>query len=137
MREDGTDLAAFDRGALLATAEEGRAGVLSNIFSVRTLGLTGALPPRQQADYMSGILIGHEISSMSAVMKNKIFAAGNRDTPIVLVGEDELCLRYTRALKLHGYENVRIAADAMQHGLWKIAEKAFQKKQNASSPSWR
>ncbi|MFL6304112.1 MAG: 2-dehydro-3-deoxygalactonokinase [Candidatus Sulfotelmatobacter sp.] len=127
IRDGSTDLAAFERGASLAATENGRAGVLSNIFSVRTLGLTGALPPEQQADYLSGILIGHEISSMSQVLKSKIFTAGNLDTPIVLIGEDELCLRYSRALKMHGYENIRIAADAMQRGLWKTSLEAFQK----------
>lgn len=120
------DLAAFDRGAMLAAADEGRAGVLSNVFSVRTLGLTGALSPEEQADYLSGILIGHEVFSMTTVLNRRIFAVGSLHTPIVLVGEHELCLRYYRALKLHGYENIRIAEQAMQRGLWKIAVDAFQ-----------
>jgi 2-dehydro-3-deoxygalactonokinase len=126
MQEGVTDLAAFDRGASLAATEEGRAGTLSNIFSVRTLGLTGSLRPEQQADYLSGILIGHEICSMSEMMKSKIFAAGALRTPIVLAGEDGLCHRYSRALSLHGYEDIRIVADAMQRGLWKIFVEAFR-----------
>ena len=53
------DMAAFERGLKVAGAPEGRAGVLSTIFSTRALGLTGELAPASQADYLSGLLIGH------------------------------------------------------------------------------
>src|SRR4051812_32089105 len=47
------DLAAFDRGAALAGSPDGRLGVLSTMFSARTLGLVGELPGEAQADYLS------------------------------------------------------------------------------------
>lgn len=49
----------------MAQGGDTQQGLLSHIFSSRTLGLTGALPASAQADYLSGILIGHEISAPS------------------------------------------------------------------------
>ena len=62
------DMAAFERGLKVA-APEGRAGVLSTIFSTRALGLTGELAPASQADYLSGLLIGHEIAALAAMLR--------------------------------------------------------------------
>src|SRR5262249_18398397 len=56
------DLPAFDRGVEVVRSPESRAGVLSTIFSTRTLGLIGALPAEAQSDYLSGLLIGHEVA---------------------------------------------------------------------------
>ena len=63
------DMAAFERGLKVAGAPEGRAGVLSTIFSTRALGLTGELAPASQADYLSGLLIGHEIAALAAMLR--------------------------------------------------------------------
>jgi 2-dehydro-3-deoxygalactonokinase len=41
-------------------------GVLSNIFSVRTFALTDGLSAEEQGDYLSGLLIGHEINTLRA-----------------------------------------------------------------------
>src|SRR5262249_49070945 len=66
MRRAATpDLAAFDRGVAVARSGEARAGILSTMFSTRTLGLVGALAPEAQADYLSGLLIGHEIAALA------------------------------------------------------------------------
>ncbi|MGS0758530.1 2-dehydro-3-deoxygalactonokinase, partial [Roseateles sp. GG27B] len=58
--ESGADAtnAAFLRGLEVAQTVEGRAGVLSTIFSTRTLGLTGVLNGAGQREYLSGLLIG-------------------------------------------------------------------------------
>src|SRR4051812_21766081 len=58
------DLDAFDRGVAVARSPEGRLGVLSTVFSARTLGLVGALAAEAQADYLSGLLIGHEVAAL-------------------------------------------------------------------------
>ena len=50
---------AFDRGVHVALSNDGQRGVLSTLFSARTLGLTAQLAPDQQPDYLSGLLIGH------------------------------------------------------------------------------
>jgi len=119
MQRDGApDDAAFLRGAGVANTADGRAGMLSNIFSSRTLGLTGELSPRAQADYLSGLLIGHEIAALLAL------ADGPLTTRIALIGDDFLCQRYQRVLALYGVQQVEIAAAATEHGLWKLAQHA-------------
>ncbi|MEN0108323.1 MAG: 2-dehydro-3-deoxygalactonokinase, partial [Pseudomonas sp.] len=58
------DAAAFDRGVQVALSKEGEIGPLSTVFSARTLGLTGMLNGAEQPDYLSGLLIGHELVAL-------------------------------------------------------------------------
>lgn len=117
MRSPATpDHRAFDRGVKVARSPEGRAGVLSTMFSARTLGLVGALPPEAQADYLSGVLIGHELCALELL--------GERLDQVVLVGSDELCQRYRRALSVLGHAPAAIAASATERGLWCVARTA-------------
>lgn len=103
---------AFDRGVHVALSTDGERGVLSTLFSARTLGLTGALAPDQQPDYLSGLLIGHELAGLPGSAKH---------TPIVLVGAAPLCARYQRALALCGFAHVSLAQEATERGLWQLA----------------
>jgi len=119
MQRDGApDEAAFLRGAGVTKTADGRAGMLSNIFSSRTLGLTGELSPRAQADYLSGLLIGHEIAALLALADGRLHAR------IALIGDDMLCRRYLQVLALYGVTQVEIAPAATEHGLWKLARHA-------------
>ena len=122
-RDAAPDHAAFERGLRVAQSAEGRAGMLSNIFSSRTLGLVGELAPRSQPDYLSGLLIGHEIAALKSTRE----AAGCAPSPhIILIGDDKLCARYQVALNLYGLNlnGIDIAAQATETGLWKIALQA-------------
>jgi 2-dehydro-3-deoxygalactonokinase len=110
------DDAAFDRGVEVARSPHGRAGVLSTMFSTRTLGLVGALAAEAQADYLSGVLIGHELAALDSL--------GDRPAHIVLVGTDALCRRYRRALAAFGHAAVAIAEHATERGLWRVAAAA-------------
>jgi 2-dehydro-3-deoxygalactonokinase len=102
------DLLAFDRGVQVAGSAAGKAGILSSIFSVRTLGIMGGLSPE-------GLSRLHgEQPPLAKVLSEAI----------VLVGEDSLCARYLRALKLYGHKDVQIVANATQRGLWEIALQA-------------
>jgi 2-dehydro-3-deoxygalactonokinase len=117
MRRTATpDHRAFDRGVEVARSPQGRAGVLSTMFSTRALGLIGALAAEAQADYLSGVLIGHEIAALAQL--------GEHLDPIVLVGSDDLCQRYQRALSAFGHAPPVIAAGATERGLWRIASSA-------------
>ena len=109
------DLAAFDRGIEVARSPAGRAGVLSTMFSARTLGLVGALAAEAQADYLSGVLIGHELAALAQL--------GEPLDAIVLAGGDALCQRYQRALAAFGHP-AAIAPDATERGLWRVAHAA-------------
>lgn len=113
---------AFDRGVQVAESA-GHLGVLSNIFSVRTFGLTGQLTGKEQADYLSGLLIGHEINAVSTLVAQTSSSA--KELPhILLAGESSLCARYQRALELRHYKNIGVVADATTRGLWEIAVRA-------------
>lgn len=103
---------AFDRGVQVARSQDGQRGVLSTLFSTRTLGLTGELTPEQQPDYLSGLLIGHELAGLPARA---------RQQPIILVGAAALCTRYQRALALCGFGHVSLAPEASERGLWQLA----------------
>jgi 2-dehydro-3-deoxygalactonokinase len=113
--------ASFARGAGVALSSAGINGPLSTIFSSRTLGLTGELDGAAQADYLSGLLIGHEIAALRASRAQQGLALNPR---IVLIGDESLCVRYRQALELQGLDNAVIAAQATERGLWKIAQQA-------------
>jgi len=116
------DAAAFERGIDLACSI-GSKGVLSDIFTTRTLALVGILAPEQQADYLSGILIGHEVHAMIRSRPDPNLRIIPQ-APITLVGEENLCLRYAATLKRLGYAEVRFAREAMQQGLWEVGIQA-------------
>lgn len=108
---------AFARGLAVARGSDAALGLLSHLFSTRTLGLTGALAPTAQADYLSGLLIGHEVASLACVQPQ------GPATPqrLVLCGEPDLCRRYATALQAHGFAPPAIATQATATGLWQIA----------------
>lgn len=110
------DPAAFERGLRVAGGPEGAAGPLSTIFSTRTLGLIGALPPTSQADYLSGLLIGHEIAALAELLR-----ARQARPRFLLCGEPDLCRRYTQALLHHGLSEPTWAEQATARGLWRLA----------------
>ncbi|QXI27751.1 2-dehydro-3-deoxygalactonokinase [Pseudomonas vanderleydeniana] len=114
--------AAFDRGVQVARSDEGARGPLSTLFSARTLGLTHELSPAEQTDYLSGLLIGHELAALSDVQRRRRHVA---DLPsILLIGNAQLCARYRRALGSCGFDRVDLAEHATERGLWHLAEAA-------------
>jgi len=117
------DADAFDRGVHVALSDEGAAGPLSTIFSCRTLGLTGALSPGAQPDYLSGLLIGHELVALSALQRQR-HAPNTELPPIILIGNAQLCARYSRALAACGFAQVTLAEQATERGLWQLAVQA-------------
>jgi 2-dehydro-3-deoxygalactonokinase len=113
------DAPAFDRGVQIAQSADGELGVLSTLFSARTLGLTGELSPTAQADYLSGLMIGHELAALASVQRRR---RNNPNLPsIILIGNAQLCARYSRALDACGFANVTLAEQATERGLWQLA----------------
>jgi 2-dehydro-3-deoxygalactonokinase len=110
---------AFDRGVQVALSADGEIGVLSTVFSARSLGLTGELSATAQADYLSGLLIGHELSALASLQRRR------RNTvhlpSIILIGNSQLCTRYSRALDACGFARVTQAEQATERGLWQLA----------------
>ncbi|RCS28615.1 2-keto-3-deoxy-galactonokinase [Rhodanobacter denitrificans] len=111
------DDAAFRRGAATAR-DSGAAGVLSRVFSARTLMLDGTLAPASVADYLSGLLIGDEL--------RVALAAGWIDArePLLMVGDAALCSRYLKAAEAYGLQLTRAPDATTARGLWLIAVEA-------------
>jgi 2-dehydro-3-deoxygalactonokinase len=108
------DPAAFRRGVgygLSADAELPR-----KLFSARSLGLFGDIPPEGLADYLSGLLLGAEIRDALDQWPGP--------AAIGLIGEPGLCERYRRALQIAGVRAHVAAADATPRGLWRVAASA-------------
>ena len=118
---DRMDTEAFLRGVNNARLK-GQAGVLATIFSARTLGLTGQLAGQQQPDYLSGLLIGHELAGLDAVLvqhQSKLDGHALR-----LIGNEALCGRYQLALAQFGCTEAELVRQATERGLWRIATQA-------------
>lgn len=101
---------AFDAGVDSARRGAGR-DLQGQLFAVRTLGLTGGLAPAALPDYLSGLLIGHELEAGLAT----------RGAALALVGEPALCRRYTRALQRFGVVPDCIADNTAHAGLWQLS----------------
>ena len=120
---------AFARGV----AAGGDGALTHQLFSVRTLALTGELAPEALPDYLSGLLIGHELSQELGSQQRqkpgqKLAAAGGEgeaEAPpagYTLIGDPTLCARYARAFVLLGEAAPPVLANSAPRGLWRIAE---------------
>jgi 2-dehydro-3-deoxygalactonokinase len=118
---DRPDTEAFLRGVNIAR-EKGQAGPLATVFSTRTLGLTGSLKSEQQPDYLSGLLIGHELAGLDAVLAQQ--QTGLAGHALRLIGNEALCERYRLALAQFGCTQAELVKQATEHGLWRIATQA-------------
>ncbi|MEO6919169.1 MAG: 2-dehydro-3-deoxygalactonokinase [Collimonas sp.] len=107
----------FERGLQVAQTPAGQTGVLSTIFSTRTLGLTGVLDGAGQREYLSGLLIGHEIAALQHMLQAQERLPGK----VMLVGETGLCERYAQVLRAYGFDNIEVVQQATERGLWQLA----------------
>ncbi|MCC8393955.1 2-dehydro-3-deoxygalactonokinase [Paraburkholderia sp. MMS20-SJTR3] len=118
---DRPDTEAFVRGVNIAR-EKGQAGVLATMFSTRTLGLTGELAAEAQPDYLSGLLIGHELAGLEAVLTQQNSSLAQQSPR--LIGNDALCERYRLALAQFGCLRAEPVRHATERGLWRVAVEA-------------
>ncbi len=111
------DAQVYQRG-VQAARDSGPRGIADQLFSVRSLVLSGELPATNSLDYLSGLLIGEELRSALSGL-----AASSVPTP-VLLGDAALCARYRHAFSLFGIESVRSIDNPGIAGLWRIAQAA-------------
>ncbi|HEX7641934.1 MAG TPA: 2-dehydro-3-deoxygalactonokinase [Burkholderiaceae bacterium] len=116
---DMHDMQAFAAG-VDAARDTKAPGLTHQLFTARTLPLTGRMRGEAAADYLSGMLIGHEIEAGLAWRD----AAGLAVAPLVLIGEPELCRRYSRALERFGMHADLLLPNTAPAGLWSLAHKA-------------
>ena len=112
------DELALERG-VRASLRDG-AALTHDLFSVRTLALTGALARDGVGDYLSGLLLGAEIAAGGRWLRRRARAA----SPVILVGEAALCERYERALACAGIDATMAPPHAAARGLWRVARRA-------------
>lgn len=112
---DSADDAALVRGVRASLRDD--AALSRDLFSARTLALTGALASEGVADYLSGLLLGAEIAAARRWLEQQQLAGAT----VTLIGDATLCARYRQALELAGVVSVSGPADAAARGLWKIA----------------
>ncbi|HEX4893901.1 MAG TPA: 2-dehydro-3-deoxygalactonokinase [Hyphomicrobiaceae bacterium] len=114
-RDGGISDAGFRRG-IAASADNGLGpgGLLSRIFSTRTLGLFGELAPEDAAGYLSGLLIGSEM--------REGLRQGARE--IVIAGSHELEEHYKVAADELGVAAILAPPDCAVPGLVAIARRA-------------
>jgi 2-dehydro-3-deoxygalactonokinase len=87
-------------------------GLGHQLFAVRTLGLFKQLTSEQLPDYLSGLLIGHELAA-------ELKAAPQR---LALVGDPALCGRYAQALEHLGRPAPLLLDNTAPAGLWALAQ---------------
>ena len=113
---DQPDWEAFDRGLAVAASPAGRGGIQGTAFSARTLVMTGRLAPDQVEDYLSGLLIGHELSGVATSW------LGDARNPVLLCGNIDLNDRYRRALERRGVPVALAVPDCAAAGMWQVAQ---------------
>jgi 2-dehydro-3-deoxygalactonokinase len=123
MSTERTDPAASELGFAkgLEAARASSPGDLPHqLFATRTLGLTKRLPDNALADYLSGLLVGHELVSGLAASR----AARDSGAPLVLIGDAALGRRYARALEIFDIAVHATLESTAARGLWELARAA-------------
>ena len=110
------DTRAFARGLEGAAAE---GGLLQRLFSARTLALFDRLAAPEVPDYLSGLLIGTEVSeALSQVSRQE------PSSEITVIGGDALTARYLAALAHFGLPARAAEPAVTATGLYAIARQA-------------
>lgn len=117
MRETVPDGAGFSRGVATGIALPNGGALLNRIFGARTYGLFDRMPATALADYLSGMLIGAEITEATRTMQT-------HGRPIVIVGSTALNARYSVALRQTDRASAIASPDASALGHFRIAKMA-------------
>jgi len=112
------DADAFERAVYYSHSDP--FGLSAQLFSARTLALFDRVAPTGIGDYISGLLIGHEIYTAEKALA----ARGVQPDAVTLIGEVALMRNYQRALTLLGWASRAAPAFPSAAGLWRIAEHA-------------
>jgi 2-dehydro-3-deoxygalactonokinase len=90
----------FLRGVSLGV--DGNAELMHSLFAARTAGLMGQLNAVELPDFLSGILIGAEITSANKKQVKQVH----------VLGEGDLCARYAYAFQHQGISVIKVGDDA-------------------------
>jgi 2-dehydro-3-deoxygalactonokinase len=98
-----TDPAQLSVGFAEGLARAHGAQLLQSLFAARTMRLRSGRSPDWALGYLSGLLIGHEVAEIGAMM-------GDVDH-VVLIGDQALCARYAQALDARGITSRTLDGD--------------------------
>lgn len=93
-------------------------GLLHHAFSARSLALFEKLNPAQSSSYISGLLIGEEIKSAKADLKDQV-------TTLFILGNGQLTQRYGFAMDALGLTATALADEVTWSGLWALAHHLY------------
>ncbi|AEF54964.1 2-dehydro-3-deoxygalactonokinase [Marinomonas posidonica] len=109
---DELQVQAFQRG-LKASRQAG--GILHQLFSARSRYVCGELAAHEVRDYLSGIVIGHDVNDTLSALPNKVKS-------ILIIGSKALTERYQMALSEHDLNvDFMEAGEASIRGLKRLA----------------
>lgn len=117
------DAGAFDEG-LRRSRDDAGLGLSWDLFSVRARALMRQLETAALPDYLSGLLVGHEVAGA--------LRAAPGDEPLALVGDPALCERYARALQSFGRPAQVVASNTAPQGLWRLGRRALPRGHSAT-----
>jgi 2-dehydro-3-deoxygalactonokinase len=109
------DANAFERAVYYSHSDP--FGLSAQLFSARTLALFDQLARTGIGDYLSGLLIGHEIYTAEKALA----VIGVQPEAVTLIGDVGLMRNYQRALTLLGWSSRAAPAFPSATGLWRIA----------------
>lgn len=112
MPADGSSPASPEAFLKGVDAAQQPGGLGHQLFAVRTLGLFKQLSAEQLPDYLSGLLIGHELAS----------ELQGAQTRVALIGDPALCARYAQALTHLGQPDPLLLDNTAPAGLWALAQ---------------
>ena len=102
-------------------------GLLSQLFSARTMGLFQQVEAKGIHSFLSGLIIGSEIKEgISRSFQNSNFS----ETKVKLIGEISLCALYKKAFEIAGVQAKLIKNNPVINGLFQIAKAAALIKPN-------
>ncbi len=111
--EQTTDPAAFTQGMEQGVEEP---DLVRRLFEVRAARVLGKLAKTSVSDWLSGLLIGHEVAQMK-----RHYALPSGSDPLVVVGSDSLLQRYLPALDMAGLQSRTVDGElAFQSGIRSI-----------------
>ena len=129
MKGDAFDEAAFDLGVSTAMAE-GSASLPHLLFGLRALALFGRLKPEEAPSYLSGLLVGAEMTDVLAWIRKR-----REPGPIVAVGSARLLCIYGRAADLCAIRLEMVeSATVLPTALFALAEGAGLIEASGRSP---
>jgi 2-dehydro-3-deoxygalactonokinase len=114
MTSDEPDEIAFARGVEKSLADP--AGLLHNLFSVRSLGLFSDMSGAQLSSYLSGLVIGSEVAHALSTRK--------KDAGYMILASPKIGGRYAKALDVAGVKSRYGDPLAIVRGLQKIGKAA-------------